>query len=62
MIWFVEDWSRPEFKEVLPLNIKDSIFAFDGTLYKQFDGVAMDSPSGPLLVNAFLVYYDKKFG
>ena len=49
-------------KRFLLLNIKDSNFAFDGTLYKQLDDVVMDSPSGPLLVNAFLVYCNKKFG
>ena len=26
---------------------------FDGTLYKQIDGVAMGFPFGPILANAF---------
>ena len=36
--------SKTEFKELLPLATKDSHFIFDGTLYKQIDGVAMGSP------------------
>ena len=32
-----------EFKELSSLATKDSHFIFDGTLYKQIDGVAMGS-------------------
>ena len=51
----VEGLSKTEFKELLSLATKDSHFIFDGTLYKQIDGVAMGSPLGPTLANAFLV-------
>ena len=37
---------------------KDSHFIFGGTHYKQNDGVAMGSPLGPALANAFLVYHE----
>ena len=37
----VEGLSKTEFKELLSLATKDSHFIFDGTLYKQIDGVAM---------------------
>ena len=47
------------FKEILSLATKDSHFVFDGTLYKQVDGVAMGS-FGPTLGNAFLFYHEKK--
>ena len=57
----VEGLSKPEFKELLSLATKDSYFIFDGTLYKQIDGVAMDSPLGPTLANAFLVYHEKNW-
>ena len=40
----VEGISKTEFKELLSLATKDWHFIFDGTLYKQIDGVAMDSP------------------
>ena len=54
-----EGLSKTEFKELLFLATKDSHFIFDGTLYKQIDGVAMGSPVGPTLANAFLVYHEK---
>ena len=36
-------------------------FIFDGTLYIQIDGVAMDSVLGCTLANAFLVYHEKNW-
>ena len=57
----VEGLSKTEFKELLSLATKDSHFIFDGTLYKQIDGVAMGSPLGPTLANAFLVYHEKNW-
>ena len=43
-----------ELKELLSLATKDSRFIFEGTLYKQIDGMAMGSPLGPPLANAFI--------
>ena len=57
----VEGLSKTEFKELLSLATKNSHFVFDRTLYKQIDGVAIDSPLGPILANAFLVYHDKNW-
>ena len=57
----VEGLSKTDFKELLSLATKDSHFIFDGTLYKQIDGVAMGSPLGPTLANAFLVYHEKNW-
>ena len=57
----VEGLSKTEFKELLSLATKDSHFIFDGTLYKQIDGVAMGSPLDPTLTNAFLVYHEKNW-
>ena len=51
--------SKIEFKELLSLATKESYFVFNGQLYKQVDGVAMGSPLGPTLANAFLVYFEK---
>ena len=30
------------------------LFQFDGKFYEQINGIAMDSPLGPLMANAFL--------
>ena len=57
----IEDLSKTEFKELLSLATKDSHFIFHGTLYKQINGVAMGSPLGPTLANAFLVYHKKNW-
>ena len=43
-----------DFTQLLKLCTSESIFSFDGDLYKQVDGVAMGSPLGPALSNAFL--------
>ena len=32
---------------------------FDQEFYKQYDGLAMDSPLGPMLANLFLCYHEK---
>ena len=55
----IEGLSKTEFKERLSLATKDSHFIFDGTLYKQIDGVAMGPPLGPTLANTCLVYHEK---
>ena len=36
------------------------LFQFDGKLYEQIDGVAMGSPLGPLMANAFLCSIEEK--
>ena len=35
-------------------------FSFNNTMYKQTDGVAMESPLGPALGNIFVGYYEEK--
>ena len=57
----VQGLSKTEFKELLSLATKDSHFIFDGTLYKQIDGVAMGSPLSPTLANVFIVYHEKNW-
>ena len=57
----VEGLSKTEFKELLSLATKDSHFIFDGTLYKQIDGVTMAFPLRPTLANSFLVYHKKNW-
>ena len=51
--------SKEEFRNLLSLATKESYFIFNEVLYKQKDGVAMGSPLGPTLANAFLYFYEK---
>ena len=44
---------------MLKLAPAESSFIFDNKLYKQIDGVAMGSPLGPTLANAFICHYEK---
>lgn len=46
-------------ESVLQVATKSQLFHFDGRLYEQVDGVAMSSPLGPLLANAFLCSIDE---
>ena len=55
----VEGFTKSELRQ-LCLATKESYFIFNGLLYKQTDGVAMGSPLGPSLANAFLSYHEKK--
>ena len=50
-----------EFRSLLELSVKESIFIFDDQLFLQLDGVAMGSPLGPTLANAFLCYHERKW-
>ena len=40
--------------------MKNQLFQFKGNLYKQVDGVAMGSPLGPLMANAFMCNVKKQ--
>ena len=57
----IEGLNKSEFKELLSLATKESYFIFNEILYKQIDGVAMGSPLGPTIANAFLCFYEKKW-
>ena len=53
-------WKR-DFKDLLRLATKESVFYFNGRYFKQKDGVAMGSPLGPALANAFLAHHEVKW-
>ena len=53
--------SKTDFKDMLRLTTKGSVFYFNGNYYRQLDGVAMGSPLGPLFANAFLCHYEKEW-
>ena len=39
------------------MALQNNFFNFDGKTYTQTDGVAMSSPLGPSLANAFLCFH-----
>ena len=49
---------KGDFRKLLYLSTKGSIFMFDGAYYRQIDGVAMGSPLGPAIANTFLCHYE----
>ena len=52
---------KSEFKDRLYLETKESYFIFNNILYTQTDGVAMGSPLGPSLANAFLAHHEQNW-
>ena len=53
----IQGLSKDEFKDLLSMATKQSWFIFNDELHKQVDGVAMGSPLGPSLANAFLCHH-----
>ena len=49
-----------EFKDLLSLATKQLYFIFN-MLYKQIDGVALESPLEPSLANAFLAHHEQNW-
>ena len=43
------------------VSLQSSLILYNSLLYKQSDGVAMGSPLGPSLGNAFLSYHEKNW-
>ena len=54
----VDGLSRTDFRRLLQLSTKGTVFYFDGKYYRQKDGVAMGSLLGPVLANAFLSHHE----
>ena len=54
----VNGLSRTDFRRLLTLSTKGTVFYFNGRYYRQKDGVAMGSPLGPALANAFLCHHE----
>ena len=55
----IDKLSKDDFRKLLYIATNQSYFCFDKTYYKQIDGVAMGSPLGPSLANAFLCHYER---
>ena len=57
----IKGLSRDEFRLLLEIATKESLFIFDNTCYSQLDGVAMGSLLGPTLANIFLCFHEKQW-
>ena len=55
----VDNLTKTEFRKLLSLASKSSLFVFDGVYYFQTDGVAMGSPLGPRLADVFMNHYEQ---
>ena len=53
--------NKKQITEMVSLTTKESIILFDMALYTQVNGVAMGSPLGPSLANAFLCHHETKW-
>ena len=62
--WFSDTYdlnlSKDQLRELLELATTIQLFQLNGTLYEQVEGVAMGSPSGPLLANTFMCSIEEK--
>ena len=57
----VHNFEREELKQVNAFAAYESFYIFHGEYYTQIDGVAMGSPLGATLANAFLRDFEKKW-
>ena len=57
----VHDFEREQLKQLLTFATYKSFYIFDGEYYTQIDGVAMGSPLGSTLANAFLCHFENKW-
>ena len=57
----VKGISKSDFRDLLNLATKKSIFTFNNKFYIRVDGVAMGSPLGPILANIFLSHHEEKW-
>ena len=54
----INNFSRNDLEKLLRMALQNN-FNFDGKQYKQTDGVAMGSPLGLNLANAFLCFHEQ---
>ena len=55
----INNFNRNDFEKVLRMALQNNFFNFNGKIYKQIDGVAMGSPLGLCLANAFLCFHEQ---
>ena len=52
---------KKDFRKFLELAMEDTYFIFNGSYYKQIDGLAMGSPLSGTLANIFLCHQERKW-
>ena len=52
--------TKKQFRSLLQLAVKESVFVFDNQLYQQVDGVAMGSPLGVLFANMYMAHVEER--
>ena len=57
----VQGISKNDFRDLLNLSTKESVFTFNSKFYIQVDSVVMGSPLGPILANIFLSTHEKNW-
>ena len=55
----IKNFNRQNFENLLRTALQNNYFNFNGKIYNQIDGVAMGSPLGPSLANAFLCFHEQ---
>ena len=55
----INNFIRNDFEKLLRITLQNNFFNFYRKIYKQTDGVAMGSPLGPSLANAFLCFHEQ---
>ena len=55
----VKNINRNDFEKFLRAALQNNFFNFEGKIYQQIDVVAMGSPLGPTLANAFLCFHEQ---
>ncbi len=51
---------KEEMKKLLQICTKDMHFSFNGSIYKQINGVVMGSPLGPVIANIFMAQLEEQ--
>ena len=57
----IQNLDRNDIRELLTLAAYESFFIFYQFMFRQIDSVAMGSPLGPILANAFLCHFEKQW-
>ena len=57
----IQNLDRNDMRELLTLAAYESFFIFYQVMFRQIDSVAMGSPWGPILANAFLCHFEKQW-
>jgi hypothetical protein len=53
--------SSSQYKILLNLALTDSVFLFNGDIYKQIDGLAMGNPIAPSVANIFMSHLEEQY-